>query len=44
MGGMHGFGPIAAEAGEPVFHEAWECRIFGLRRAMTSPPGFTIDP
>ena len=43
MGGMHGFGPIAAEADEPVFHEAWERRMFGLRRAMTSPPGFTID-
>jgi nitrile hydratase beta subunit len=43
MGGMHGFGPIAPEANEPVFHEAWEGRMFGLRRAMTSPPGFTID-
>ena len=43
MGGMHGFGPIEAEANEPVFHEHWEARMFGLRRAMTSPPGFTID-
>jgi nitrile hydratase len=43
MGGMHGFGPIAPEANEPVFHEYWEARMFGLRRAMTSPPGFTID-
>ena len=43
MGGMHGFGPVAAEAGEPVFHEAWEARMLGLRRAMTSPPGSTID-
>ena len=43
MGGMHGFGPIAAEADEPVFQEIWEARMFGLRRAMTSPPGFTID-
>lgn len=43
MGGMHGFGPIAPEADEPVFHEAWERRMFGLRRAMTFPPGSTID-
>jgi nitrile hydratase beta subunit len=43
MGGMHGFGPIEPEANEPVFHEPWEARMFGLRRAMTSPPGSTID-
>jgi nitrile hydratase subunit beta len=43
MGGMHGFGPVATEADEPVFHERWEARMFGLRRAMTSPSGFTID-
>ncbi len=43
MGGMHGFGPIAAEDREPVFHEAWERRMFGLEQAMTFPPGFTID-
>ena len=43
MGGMHGFGPIELEAKEPVFHEPCEARMFGLRRAMTSPPGSTID-
>ena len=43
MGGMHGFGPIAAEACEPVFHEPWERRMFGISRARTSAPGFTID-
>jgi nitrile hydratase subunit beta len=43
MGGMHGFGPTEIEADEPVFHKRWEARMFGLRRAMTSPPGFTID-
>ena len=43
MGGMHGFGPIAPEADEPVFHEIWEARMFGLSCAMTYPPGFTID-
>jgi nitrile hydratase subunit beta len=32
LGGMHGFGPIAAEPEkeEPVFHAAWEKRVFGL--------------
>jgi nitrile hydratase subunit beta len=43
MGGMHGFGPIAPEADEPVFHETWEARMFGLALAMTSPPDLTID-
>ena len=43
MGGMHGFGPIAPERDEPVFHERWEARMFGLRQAMTFPPGMTID-
>jgi nitrile hydratase len=43
MGGMHGFGPIKPEIDEPVFHEAWERRMFGLAWAMTSPPDLTID-
>jgi nitrile hydratase len=34
LGGMHGFGPVAAEANEPVFHEEWERRIFALTMAM----------
>ncbi len=24
LGGMHGLGPVLAEANEPVFHEPWE--------------------
>jgi nitrile hydratase subunit beta len=43
MGGMHGFGPIEAEPNEPVFHELWEARLFGMRLAMTPPTGPTID-
>jgi nitrile hydratase len=27
---MHGFGPVVEEADEPVFHEPWEGRVFGL--------------
>ena len=30
MGGMDGFGPIARETDEPVFHAEWERRMFGL--------------
>ena len=30
MGGMHGFGPIEIEADEPVFHEDWEGRVYGI--------------
>jgi nitrile hydratase beta subunit len=30
MGGMHGFGPVTAEPDEPVFHDPWEGRVFGL--------------
>ncbi len=30
LGGMHGFGPVVAEADEPVFHLDWERRVFGL--------------
>jgi len=30
MGGMHGFGPIAPQPDEPVFHERWEGRTFAL--------------
>jgi nitrile hydratase len=30
LGGMMGFGPINPEPDEPVFHEPWEGRVFGL--------------
>ena len=30
MGGMHGFGPIDIEDDEPVFHEEWEGRVYGM--------------
>jgi nitrile hydratase subunit beta len=36
LGGMHGLGPIGAEAEavEPVFHADWERRVFGMVRAL----------
>jgi nitrile hydratase len=43
MGGMHGMGPIEREDDEPVFHHAWEGRIFGLRRAMGAWRQWNID-
>jgi nitrile hydratase subunit beta len=36
MGGMHGFGRIEREPNEPVFHEPWERRVFGLTVACGS--------
>ncbi|MEE9286129.1 MAG: nitrile hydratase subunit beta, partial [Dehalococcoidia bacterium] len=55
LGGMHGFGPTSREEDEPVFHHAWEGRMFGLVSAMSQrlglfhPDGFRyrierIDP
>jgi len=34
MGGMHGFGAVEVEADEPVFHERWEGRVFGIVRSL----------
>jgi nitrile hydratase len=31
LGGMHGFGPVVTEPGEPRFHEAWEGRVMALQ-------------
>lgn len=36
LGGMQGFGPIAAESNEPVFHAVWEGRVAALRRALSA--------
>jgi nitrile hydratase len=43
MGGMHGFGPVAAESNEPPFHERWEGRVFAMQRAMGFTGLWTID-
>jgi len=43
MGGMHGFGPVAPEPNEPVFHDEWERRAFALTLAMGTPGGWNID-
>jgi nitrile hydratase len=33
LGGMHNFGPVVIERGEPVFHHPWERRAFALTLA-----------
>jgi len=43
LGGMHGLGPIAPEAEEPVFHEAWERRAFALTLAAGFHGRWTLD-
>ena len=37
MGGMHGFGPVRREENEPVFHEPWEGRLFGMQMSGMVP-------
>ena len=45
LGGMHGLGPInpEPEAEEPVFHAAWEKRVFGLNLAAGALGRWNID-
>lgn len=35
LGGMDGFGAVEVEPDEPVFHERWEARVFGLSLLFT---------
>ena len=43
MGGMQGFGPVVAEANEPVFHERWEARALALTLAVGAWGRWTLD-
>jgi nitrile hydratase len=43
MGGMHGFGPLAFETDEPVFHDEWEGRVFALNWAILAAAGMSLD-
>lgn len=42
MGGMHGFGRIIEEMDEPVFHAAWEGRVYAMASAV--PFGALFGP
>src|SRR5579871_4660295 len=43
MGGMHGFGRVAREEHEPVFHEPWEGREHGMRFILTATQLFPLN-
>jgi nitrile hydratase beta subunit len=43
MGGFTGFGPVVAEANEPVFHEAWESRAFAMVLAIQLTGTWSAD-
>jgi nitrile hydratase len=43
LGGAHGFGQIAPEAHEPVFHKSWEGRVFGMQNAASRMGFWHID-
>ena len=43
LGGMHGFGPVEIEKGEPVFHSEWEKRAFALTLASGFLGKWNID-
>jgi nitrile hydratase len=43
MGGVHGFGPVVAEAGEPWFHAEWERRVFAMVIALGAGGRWNID-
>jgi nitrile hydratase subunit beta len=43
LGGMHGFGPVAREANEPVFHAPWEAVVFAIVRAARTQRIYNID-
>src|SRR5262245_30254367 len=43
IGGMHGFGPVASEPDEPVFHQPWEGRVFAMNLSRAGQPPSTLD-
>ena len=43
LGGVDGFGPVAPESNEPLFHAAWERRALGVVLANGAIGEWTID-
>ncbi len=43
MGGMQDMGLIAHEKNEPVFHAAWESRVFAIDRALAAWKRWNLD-
>lgn len=43
MGGTHGHGPVVVEKDEPVFHEPWEGRVYGMARRLRAAGLINLD-
>jgi nitrile hydratase beta subunit len=43
MGGMQDMGPVEREKNEPVFHHAWEGRVYAMTRALGAWGKWNID-
>jgi nitrile hydratase len=43
LGGRQGFGRVETDEKVESFHEAWEARAYGLVKAMTRQPDWSID-
>ncbi|WP_313192821.1 nitrile hydratase subunit beta [Shinella zoogloeoides] len=43
LGGLHGFGPVALEPGEPYFHAEWEKRALGVTLSCGAFGAWSID-
>ena len=43
LGGQMGFGPVAPEKNEPIFHADWEKRALGLTLCAGAMGAWTLD-
>ena len=43
LGGMQDMGPVPYEKDEPVFHAAWEGRVYAITRALRAWRMWTLD-
>ena len=43
LGGQMGFGPVAPEPNEPIFHAEWEKRVLAINVAAGAMGAWTID-
>lgn len=43
MGGLHGFGRVEVEPGEPVFHSRWESRVYAIVQAIDASGIWNLD-
>jgi nitrile hydratase len=43
LGGMHGFGAVAREENEPVFHEDWERHVFAVLNLTMAAGQYNVD-